>query len=120
MSEGPLGASRARRLQILAGGDFDEVERCFEYSEAPLAASHSGNADARSECCAVRSPGILDAGSAATKAYTLTRGAAIMSGKHWSAWLGVVCIGKTHERAEALYSRTVQVLDAEAIRMHSA
>ena len=26
--------------------------------------------------------------------------------------LGVVCIGKTHERAQALYQRTVDVLDA--------
>jgi predicted amidohydrolase len=27
--------------------------------------------------------------------------------------LGVVCIGGTHERAEALYRNTIQVLDAE-------
>lgn len=27
--------------------------------------------------------------------------------------LGVVCIGRTHERAEALYRRTIRVLDAE-------
>ena len=28
--------------------------------------------------------------------------------------LGVVCIGETHERAQALYQRTVDVLDAES------
>jgi pheganomycin biosynthesis PGM1-like protein len=27
--------------------------------------------------------------------------------------LGVVCIGRTHERAEALYRSTIRVLDAE-------